>query len=139
MFFVAATAHAYNTYFNRWAGNFNVREAFQADIVEKAQWIKKQPYDIKKYVITDAVGQVDTTGTPMSFQPIVFITDTLYPQKQAEKNIYYISIKNLGSADCSQKCLFVPVEYRPSIFKTIKQKIPDLRLDTNPGFILLKN
>ena len=139
VFFVAATAHAYNTYFNRWAGNFNVREAFRADITDKARWIKKQPYNIKKYVITDAVGQVDITGTPMSFQQIIFITDTFYPQKQAEKNIYYISVKNLDSADCSQKCLFLPIESKPTIYKILKGQIPNLRLDASQEFIVVKN
>src|SRR3989344_2559770 len=138
--FLAATAlQAYSQYFLRWAPNFNVYQSFQADITEKARWLNQQPGNIKKYVITDAVDQVDTTGTPMSLQPIVFITGTFYPRKQAEKNIYYISAKNLDSADCSQKCEFLPVEYRPSIFKTIKQKIPGSRLDASSGFIVLKN
>src|SRR3989338_722836 len=83
--FLAATAlQAYSQYFLRWAPNFNVYQAFQADITEKAHWLNQQPGKIKKYVITDAVDRADTTGTPMSFQPIIFITNTALPAKQAE-------------------------------------------------------
>lgn len=139
IFLATAVLQAYSQYFLHWAPNFNVHQAFQTEITEKARWLKAEPKDIKKYVVTDAVDQADTTGTPMSFQPIVFITDTFYSQKQAEKNIYYISLKNLDYADCSQKCEFLPVEYRPAIFKTIKQKIPGLRLDASSGFVVLKN
>ena len=139
IFLAATLLQAYSQYFLRWAPNFNVYQAFQADITEKARWLNSEPKDIKKYVITDAVDQVDTDGTPMSFQPVVFITDTFYPQKQTEKNIYYISVQNISSADCSRECLFVPVEYQPSIFKTIKQKITGLRLDASQDFIVLKN
>ncbi|MDP3935352.1 MAG: hypothetical protein Q8Q46_04015, partial [Candidatus Giovannonibacteria bacterium] len=139
IFLAAATLQVYSQYFLRWAPNFNVYQAFQADITEKARWLNREPKEIKKYVITDSVDKVDTDGALMSFQPIVFITDTFYPKKQAEKNIYYISLKNLDSADCSQKCEFVPVEYRPTIFKIIKQKIPGLHLEASPGFVVLKN
>ena len=138
VFFIAASAQVFNQYFFRWAPNFNVYEAFQADITEKAHWLNSEPKNIKKYVITDTVDQVGTTGTPMSFQPIIFITDTFYPQKQAEKNIYYIALKNISSADCSQKCEFVPVEYNVSIFKKIKQQIPGAFLDESKGFIVIK-
>ncbi len=138
IFLASAAIQAYSQYFLRWAPNFNVYQAFQADIAEKARWLNQEPRDIKKYVITDSVDMVDTDGTPMSFQPIVFITDTFYPNKQAEKNIYYISLKNLDSVDCSRQCIFVPVEYRPSIFKNIKQKIPGAVLDASPGFIIVR-
>lgn len=139
VFLAAAALQAYSQYFLRWAPNFNVYQAFQTDITEKARWLGQQPVEIKKYVITDAVDRADTTGTPMSFQPIIFITDTFYPQKQTEKNIYYISLKNLDSADCSGECVIIPVESKPTIFKIIKQKIPSLRLDASSGFIVLKN
>ncbi len=138
IFLAAAAIQVYSQYFLRWAPDFGVYQAFQTDITEKAHWLNQQSKDIKKYVITDAVDRVDTDGTPISFQPIIFITDTFYPQKQSEKNIYYISAKNLGSVDCSKKCEFVPVEYHSSIFKTIKQKIPGAFLDASQGFIIVK-
>jgi len=139
IFLSAAALQAYSQYFLRWAPNFNVYQAFQTNLTEKARWLNQQPKDIKKYVITDAVDRVDMRGAPMSFQPIIFITDTFYPQKQTEKNIYYLSANNLSGIDCFGKCVIIPVESRPAIYKTIKQKIPSLRLNTSPGFIILKN
>src|SRR3989344_457134 len=137
-FFLATTAHAYNTYFNRWAPNFNVYEAFQADLTEKAYWLNKQPKEIKKYVVTDSVEKVDMRGTPMSFQTIIFITNTFFERDQKEKNIYYFGANDFDRINCSGEGIIIPIESKPTIYKTLKQKIPGLRLDATPGFVVLR-
>ncbi|OGF64345.1 hypothetical protein A2661_02430 [Candidatus Giovannonibacteria bacterium RIFCSPHIGHO2_01_FULL_45_24] len=139
VFFIAAAAHTYNTYFIRWAPNSNVYQAFQTNLTEKTNWLNAQPKEIKKYVVTDATERVDMRGTPMSFQPIIFITNTFFESRQKEKNIYYFGVGGFDSIDCSSWCIIIPVESKPTIYKTLKQKIPSLRLDTTPGFVVLKN
>ena len=138
VFFAANIAHAYNAYFLRWAPNFNVYQAFQVDITEKAHWLNQQPENIKKYVITDAVDRIDISGSPMSLQPVIFITNTFFEKVQKEKNIYYFGANNLSGVDCSGKCVIIPVESKPTIYKTLKQKIPGLRLDASPGFVIFR-
>ncbi|KKT21712.1 MAG: hypothetical protein UW05_C0004G0006 [Candidatus Giovannonibacteria bacterium GW2011_GWC2_43_8] len=139
LFFIVATIYIFNQYFFRWAPNFNVYEAFETDITERANWLNGQPKDIKKYVVTDSVDKVDVRGAPMSFQPIIFITDTFFAKKQKEKNIYYLTANQIGSKECDPKCIIVPIDAKPTIYKTLKQKIPNLRLDISPGFVVLKN
>ena len=139
IFLITATLNAYNQYFLRWAPNFNVYQAFQTDLTEKAHWLNSQPNNIKKYIITNAVDQVDTSGTPMSFQPIIFITNTASPAKQTEKNIYYLAYKDIERIDCNAPCLIVSPDKHPiELLRQIKQKIPGLRLDASPGFVVLK-
>ena len=47
------------------------------------------PKNMPKYVIVEA-GGTDVRGIPMPAQTIMFITDTFTPEKQKEKNIFYV-------------------------------------------------
>jgi len=144
-FFLATAAHAFNTYFLRWAPNYNVYQAFQADITEKAHWLKTQPQDIKKFVVTGDADVVDVRGTPMSLQPVIFITNTFFEKDQKEKNIYYRTAQTgrpgssvLSIDDCDKACIIIPAETNPLLFHAIKQKIPTLHLYAGPGFVMLR-
>ena len=137
-FFLAGVAHTYNTYFIRWAPDFKVHESFQADLAEKARWLKNQPDNIKKYVVTGETDKVDLTGSPMSLQPIIFITDTFYESERKKKNIYYVALKNLENISCENQCVIMPVESELSLMRAIKLKIPGLQFDISPGFVTFK-
>ena len=79
----------YYSYFIEWAGNSNVQGAFAADYAAIAKEINSLPKERPKYVIVEANG-VDVRGLPMPTQTIMFLTDTFTPEKQKEKNIYYV-------------------------------------------------
>lgn len=130
VFFTANIIHAYNAYFLRWAPNFNVYQAFQADLTDKARWLKAEAQYVKRYVVTDRVDRADTRGTPISFQPIIFIAGV--------KNIEYLGKSEFDKIDCPGRCVIIPVESRATIYQTLKRKIPGLRLDAGPGFVILR-
>ena len=80
---------AYYTYFILWAQNPNVYGAFNADYVQISRDLNNLPKELPKYVVVEASG-IDVRGIPMPAQTIMFITDTFSPEKQKEKNIFYI-------------------------------------------------
>ncbi len=79
----------YNSYFIKWGKNSNVQGAFSADYVEMGRQLNNLPKNMPKYVIVEA-GGTDVRGIPMPAQTIMFITDTFTPEKQKEKNIFYV-------------------------------------------------
>ncbi len=85
---------AYNTYFVKWAKNPNTAGAFSADYVKIGRELNSLPKELPKYVVVEASG-VDVRGIPMPAQTVMFITDTFTPEKQKEKNIYYVLPKEI--------------------------------------------
>ncbi|MEK7635792.1 MAG: glycosyltransferase family 39 protein [Patescibacteria group bacterium] len=89
LFLFALVLEAYYSYFIQWGRNSNVQGAFSADYVQMGRELNNLPKELPKYVIVEAQG-VNVRDIPMPSQTIMFITDTFTPEKQKEKNIYYI-------------------------------------------------
>ena len=88
-FFIWLIFNAYYSYFIQWGKNQNVQGAFSADYVQIGRELNVLPKELPKYVIVEASG-VDVRGIPMPAQTVMFITDTFTPEKQKEKNIFYV-------------------------------------------------
>jgi hypothetical protein len=86
---------AYTAYFILWGKNYNVQGAFSADYVKSARELNSLPKTLPKYVVVEASG-VDVRGIPMPAQTVMFITDTFTPEKQKEKNLYYVLPKDIN-------------------------------------------
>ncbi len=86
---------AYSTYFILWGENSNVQGAFSANYVQIGRELNSMPKETPKYVIVEA-GGTDVRGIPMPAQTVMFITDTFTPEKQKEKNIFYVLPKQIG-------------------------------------------
>ena len=80
---------AYQTYFIKWANNQNTKDAFDRTSVLIGRELNSLPKELPKYVVVSRNG-VDVRGVPMPSQTIMFITDTFTPDKQKEKNIFYV-------------------------------------------------
>ena len=81
--------NTYVNYFILWANNPNTRDAFSSNYVELGKKLNSLPQEVKKYVVVEASG-VLVRGIPMPAQTVMFITDTFLPEKQMQKNIFYI-------------------------------------------------
>ncbi|MBI5401508.1 glycosyltransferase family 39 protein [Candidatus Wolfebacteria bacterium] len=81
---------AYQTYFIKWANNQNTKDAFDETSVLTGRELNSLPKELPKYVVVPRNG-VDVRGISMPSQTIMFITDTFTPEKQKEKNIFYVS------------------------------------------------
>lgn len=89
LFLIAVLFSSYKTYFIDWANDINTRGAFAEDYVAIGRQINSLPKESPKYVIVQADG-VDVRGIPMPSQTTMFITDSFTPEKQKEKNIFYV-------------------------------------------------
>ncbi|MCL5004422.1 MAG: glycosyltransferase family 39 protein [Patescibacteria group bacterium] len=89
VFLIILIIQGYKSYFIDWGKNPNVQGAFAADYVQIGQELNNLPKELPKYVIVEA-GGTDVRGIPMPSQTVMFITDTFTPEKQKEKNIFYI-------------------------------------------------
>lgn len=85
---------AYYSYFIVWAQNSNTVGAFAQNYAEIGRQLNALPKELPKYVVVKASGIV-VRGIPMPAQTIMFITDTFLPEKQKEKNIYYVLPENI--------------------------------------------
>lgn len=89
LFLIISTFQTYYTYFIKWKENPNVQGAFTQNYVDIGRQLNALPKELPKYVLVQA-GGVNVRGLPMPTQTTMFITDTFTPEKQKEKNIFYI-------------------------------------------------
>lgn len=85
----ALTFEAFYSYFYTWGQNNDVKNAFSQNYVEIGRMLNILPRELPKYVIVEE-GGVLVRGLPMPTQTVMFVTDTFSPEKQKQKNIYYV-------------------------------------------------
>ncbi|MDO8522823.1 MAG: glycosyltransferase family 39 protein [bacterium] len=137
IFLLSVTVNAFNQYFMRWVGEANVYDSFLGNETKIAHWLNDAPKNVKKYVVTDSIDTIDLTGRPLSFMPVIFITNTYFDSKQKEKNIYYLGKNEFDKIDCPTHCAIIPVESGPTIYTIIRQKVPGLIMSASNGFVVL--
>jgi 4-amino-4-deoxy-L-arabinose transferase-like glycosyltransferase len=89
LFITLLILEAFSSY-AAWATRDEAGGAFSAEYVEIGRRLNDIPRETEKYVIVEAQG-VDVRGVPMPAQTVMFITNTFLPEKQKEKNIYYVT------------------------------------------------
>lgn len=80
----------YWRYFRIWGPDPGTASAFNQNYADIADAINRSPTNLKKYVVVNA-GGVLVNGIPMPAQTVMFLTDSYTPEKQKQKNIYYLS------------------------------------------------
>ncbi|MDD5547451.1 MAG: glycosyltransferase family 39 protein [Candidatus Pacebacteria bacterium] len=89
LFLILCFCEGYISYFSLWAEDPNTPGAFSRNYVEIGEDINALPKEMPKYVVVEAGGAL-VRGIPMPSQTVMFITDSFTPEKQKEKNIYYL-------------------------------------------------
>lgn len=105
LLFAALIFEAYYTYFISWGKNENVQGAFSSDYVDLGRMLLLLPQGTPKFVVVKAQG-VNVRGIPMPAQTTMFITDTFSPEKQKEKNIYYLTPEKENNEIYSDSFIF---------------------------------
>ncbi len=82
-------SEAYYTYFISWGMNPNTQGAFAQNYADIGKQLNSLPKELPKYVMVKANG-TNVRGIPMPTQTVMFITDTFTPDKQKNKNIFYV-------------------------------------------------
>ncbi|OGM93225.1 hypothetical protein A2333_03160 [Candidatus Wolfebacteria bacterium RIFOXYB2_FULL_49_7] len=86
---VLLPCEAYYIYFQRWNKDPNTFGAFAQNYVDIGRELNAIPRETPKYIIVHT-GGAEVRGIPMPTQTVMFITDTFTPEKQKEKNIFYV-------------------------------------------------
>lgn len=86
---VLLPCEAYYIYFQRWNKDPNTFGAFAQNYVDLGRELNALPKEMPKYIIVRA-GGTEVRGIPMPTQTVMFITDTFTPEKQKEKNMFYL-------------------------------------------------
>ena len=84
---------AYRSYFNVWANDPRVMKRSDHELLDIAARLNSLPRDPPKYVILtpDILPDVVMArGLPLAAQTIMYLTDTATPERQREKNLYYL-------------------------------------------------
>jgi len=84
--------HTFYTYFIIWGPHQETANAFSSNSVEIGRMLNSLPKEIKKYVVVEGGGTL-VRGIPMSSQTVMYITDSFTPEKQKEKNIFYVLLE----------------------------------------------
>lgn len=80
----------YHRYFNIWAKEPKVADAFHSNYQELVSRIQQTPNRIKKYIIVEATG-ILVNNIPIHAQTVMYLTDTSTPSKQKLRNIEYVT------------------------------------------------
>jgi hypothetical protein len=139
IFLLTVSINTYKQYFFDWTGNPNVALAFNENYTRLGNYLKYSPLDIKKYVIINTENE-KVDFMPMPVQPIMFLTNTYSPQKQKEKNLFYVLPKDLNDfiirAKNEENLQIFMLENDALLRKKILDNIPGLFVYENEGILI---
>jgi 4-amino-4-deoxy-L-arabinose transferase-like glycosyltransferase len=99
----------YNKYFNQWAKDPNTAAYFNTNYMTIGDKLNSMPTNIKKYVLINA-GGILVNDIPMPAQTVMYLTDTWTPEKQAAKNIYYLTEEQYKAGEYDKRSVVIPLE-----------------------------
>lgn len=107
----------YNKYFNLWAKNEKINDAFGKKYAEIGYFLNSLSEETKKYVIIDTKNN-PLYGISIDAQTPIFIERTKFKDKRAE----YINFRDLEKIDFSQKEIVIIPLYEDNIFLELALK-----------------
>jgi hypothetical protein len=87
---VLLACEPYYTYFDRWAANPEMPQAFDSAAADMARQLRSLPAGDEKYVVYPP-------GADMTLQPVMFLTASYTARGQTATHIHYVA-----SADCTR-------------------------------------
>lgn len=103
VFIISVSFLEYYRYFKVWGESPETANAFNQKYTELAYKLNNLAPEMKnmtKYVLVNTSG-VLVRGIPMPAQTIMFLTDTFTPQKQAAKDLFYVTQEQYDSGYCN--------------------------------------
>ena len=82
---------AWRTYFDLWAADPRVADAFMTNTSALADRINTIPREVPKIVAVAVRDAVSVNGVGLSAQPIMFLTASFTPQEQQQSHIRYVT------------------------------------------------
>jgi len=140
LFLASLLFSEYNKYFNLWAKNEKIDEAFGKKYAQIGYFLNSLPDGAKKYVIIDTPNN-PLYGISIDAQTPIFIERTKFKDKRAE----YINFRDLEKIDLSQRIdlsqkeiIILPL-YEDNIFQELFSKFPQgqIKIENNLKYYYL--
>ncbi len=136
LFLFACGYIQYDKYFVDWARQPVVKDAFAKDYVEIGKYLNSICPEVARYVIVNQ-GGVLVKGIPMPAQTVMFvekIENRPASPTGGKQKIEYLLPKEVDKIKPAEKLVVVPLQYEREIFKKLREKFPEGRVEYHEGF-----
>ncbi len=99
----------YSRYFETWAGDSGLKEAFTQSYVDMSYYLNNNQSAIGKYILVNE-GDVLVDGVPNNAQTIKYLTRTHSEACSVTKNIYYLRSDELVSGRLPGNIIVIPLK-----------------------------
>ena len=128
-FLLSLSFFEYNKYFNLWAENKKLKEAFTENYAEIGYFLNSLPGNVKKYVIIDTPNN-PVFGISIDAQTPIFIESTEFGAPRAT----YLRFEEVDEIyDFRNKVIFIPL-YEDGILQQLMNKFPWGQIKTKGDF-----
>jgi len=127
----------YTRYFRTWAKDPNIQGAFSQKLVDIADYLNQDEYDVPKYLLINE-GDVMVDGVPNNAQTIRFLTQTHSHECSAQKNIYYLRNDQLQTNQFPARYSIIPLADNPELRKQFQSRLGLFPIEKNSFVIYSK-
>ena len=131
---IAIPLFTFNTYFFRFAPSADAYLGFTADVAHLGEYLKHQPTDLKKYVVTDP----HTYGIPLSVEPIIYMTNTTTLENQKERNLFYVEEKTIDTIPKDEHIIIALTAGNKNTISLIKKRFPNAEASAPGDFLIFE-
>lgn len=129
LFLFACGYIQYDKYFIDWARQPVVKDAFAKDYVEIGKYLNSICPEVARYVIVNQDG-VLVNNIPMPAQTVMFVQRTA----NNEQRTVYLLPEEVDEIKPAEKLVVVPLQYEREIFKKLREKFPEGKIEYHKGF-----
>lgn len=126
----------YDKYFIDWASQPDVQAAFSKDYVEIGEYLNNLPRETTKYVIVNQDG-VLVDNIPMPAQTVMFI-EHIPRQARDKQQTEYLLPEEIDKIGFHEKMVVIPLQYEREIFRKLKEKFPEGKVEFQESFWVFK-
>jgi len=123
VFLIFVGAYDFNKYFNLWAFNPNVANAFSQSQVKIADYLNDLPKETEKYAIWDASDRATDDGLPVSAQTVYFMTTE-------KTKINYLKSDELDKIKSGKNgAVIAPLYFDLDLLHNLNKQFPQSRIN----------
>ena len=123
VFLVFIAGFEFNKYFNHWASNPRVFDAFSGNQVELANYLNGLPEEVKKYALWHPDDRPTDNGLPVSAQTVYFLT-------RGKEQINYLRADETAKIELGKNSTVItPIYFNTDLLHNLQKKYPKSRIE----------
>ena len=123
VFLVFIAGFEFNKYFNHWASNPRVFDAFSGNQVELANYLNGLPEEVKKYSLWHPDDRPTDNGLPVSAQTVYFLT-------RGKEQINYLRADETAKIELGKNSTVItPIYFNTDLLHNLQKKYPKSRIE----------